>query len=175
MTTLFLDNGVPSVKWRDSKNILYTCTEESYNKIFRQALKETKCADHEKEEKVDKLQNKEKKVDEIANTEEINKQEDKEKKLEAYRAEVRKETKDLNDDEINEMKENFQAQIEELKKNLNKEEDKQSKSASLERIGFDDYNVRTVKNSNYEVLTLQPYDSDSMLGDSLLIRMGSTG
>jgi len=66
MTTSFNDNGVASVKWRDSMNKEYTCTQESYNKIYKNAEKEIKYADHDREVSVDKIQNKEKKVDEIA-------------------------------------------------------------------------------------------------------------
>jgi len=105
-------------------------------------------ADHDKEERVDKLQNKEnkeKRVDDIASADEI-----KLKKIEAYKAEM----KDLDDDELNELLESLRAEIDELK-NPKKE-------------------TQEATRKKYDVLMLEPYTNNSSIGDSLLMKMGST-
>jgi len=166
MTTLFLDNGVASVKWRDSKNIVHSCTEESYTKIFKQAMKETKFArDHDKEERVDKLQNREKKVDEIANSNEdiIKQKEDQLRKLqdEDRSALMRMSNQDLLDEieRLKKEKDTIEAEIHDI-------EDKKSKSASRDEfICVDNYQP------TYSVIRLSDRKKDE--GEQLMIELGS--
>ena len=123
---------------------------------------ETKSADdHDKEEKVDKLQNKEKKVDEIAKADE-----DKIKRIE----EIKRSLRGLSAEELDDELEKLKADLEELKKNQteDKDEDKQSISSSIEHVGYDN------SNSKYSVLTYNVNSIESREGDSLLIKMGST-
>jgi len=166
MTNLFLNNGVPSVQWRDSKNILHTCTEQAYNKIFAQAMKETKCGrDHEIEEKVDKLQNKEKKVDEIANSnEDIIKQ--KEEQLKQLQDQDRKESiaalMRMSKEELDDELERLRAELHDLE-----EEKKESKSASSDEFIFVDNYAPT-----YSVIKLNSKRHNE--GEQLIIELGST-
>ena len=144
---------------------------------------ETKSAnDHDIEERVKKIEEESNqhniKKKENANDDEIKKQEeDKEKRLESYRAETREEIKDLNDDEKNKQ---LADKLLKLKQELDdmKKDETDSKSASAirssELIGVNNYDSNTSRNSEYSVLTLGPYQDNSLSGDSLLIKLGST-
>ena len=81
------------------------------------------------------------KVDEIATAEEI-----KQKKIDELKAEIRKEIQDLDDDEIEKIKESLKAELEDLKPKDDDTEDTDtdSKSASkLERVGYDSRSIRS--------------------------------
>jgi len=136
-----------------------------------------------------------KKVDDIegkGNEEKL--EEEKKKRLESYRAEL----EDMDRDEIDELLKSLRAEIEELRKKINPDEEdketKKSKSAMAEFIGVDNYHstgvdvytavesLTTLQNQrhrkklkhsqSYSVLTLdQGHNTTS--GDSLLQRMGS--
>lgn len=124
----------------------------------------TKCdcmgcrsADHDKDEKVDKLQNKEKKVDEIANTDEI-----KLKKIE----EIKKSLRSMSAEELDEELEKLREELDNMKK-----EKTESKKASREHIGVDNYEAK----GNYSVLQYNNISTiESREGDELLILMGSS-
>ena len=125
---------------------------------------ETKSAnDHDIEEKVEKIENKEKKVDEIAKADE-----DKIKRIE----EIKKSLRGLSAEELDEEIEKLKAELEDLKRNQTEDidDDKQSKEASVEFIGLDNYES---KNSNYHVLSLDQHDN-SASADRLLISLGSS-
>jgi len=114
--------------------------------------------DEEKEKKVDELQEK-------ANEDEIKKQ----KRIEADKDEIRK----LDDDQLMALLEKMSLELDELQKQKldpEKDEQKKSKSGSLEMLGV---NNDTHKISNYSVLTLEPYHDRKTSGDELLIRLGS--
>jgi len=153
MTTTFNDNGVQSVKWRDCMNKEFTCTQESYNKIYKNAEKEIKFGrDHDLE----------KRVDEIANSNEdlILQKEEQLRKLqdEDRSALMRMSNQDLLDE------------IERLKKEKDDLESdiKSSKSASTqELIGVDNFESKI-----YSVLKLntRTYHND---GEQLIIELGS--
>lgn len=129
---------------------------------------DTKSAnDHDIEEEVDKLQNKEKKVDDIANSneEEIKKQKEKD--------ETKKANMKLSKEELDEILESLRAEIEELKDPKDKET-KEASTIKSEFIGLSNSDINTSRNSEYSVLTLGPYQDNSLSGDSLLIKLGST-
>ena len=138
-----------------------------------------------------------KKVEEIegkGNEEKL--EEEKKKRLESYRADL----DDMDQDEMDELISQLKAQIEELRKKLNPDEEdketKKSKSAMAEFIGVNNYHsagvdvdtavesLTTLQNQthrkklkysqSYSVLALKPYESVTHSGDSLLIKMGST-
>jgi len=159
MTNLFLDKGVPSVKWRDSKNILHTCTEESYNKIFKQAMKETKSArDHDNEERIEKIEEDE---HDIKKKEEANDEEIKERKLE----EIRKSLRPLSAEELKDELLKVQEELDNMKKDKT-----DSKSASkLEHVGYDNHEAK----GHYSVLAYNMNSTESREGDSLMKLMGS--
>ena len=108
--------------------------------------------DHDKEEKIDELQDEKKKKEE-ANEEEI-------KKIE----EIKKALMLMSNDELDEELEKLQSEIDDMKKNPD-EENKESKSAEF--LGVDNHV------SKYQVLTLRPYEKETHSGDQLLHRLGS--
>ena len=141
--------------------------------------------DHDREEKIDQMQNKSRRSEEH----------EKEKKIEAYKAELR----DLDDDEMDELLESLRAELHELKKKLNPEtgaESKMSKSAMAEFIGTDNnyhsvsidgdieteslvalqshrHRQKKLKHSqSYSVLTLDQ-GHNTAPGDKLLYLLGS--
>jgi len=154
MTTLFLNDGVRSVQWRDSKNKLLTCTESSYNKIYAQAKLETKFArDHEREDKVDDIANEDllkQKQDQLKQLQ------DKEKK-ESKAALMRMSDTDL-DDEL----ERLRAELHDLE-----DEKKESKSASSDEFIFMDNYTPT-----YSVIKLNKKRTNE--GEQLIMELGST-
>ena len=109
----------------------------------------------------------EEKVDEIAKADE-----DKIKRIEK----IKKSLRGLSAEELDEEIEKLKAELEDLKKNQTEDtdEDKQSKEASVEFIGLSNSDINTSRNSEYSVLTLGPYQDNSLSGDSLLIKLGST-
>ena len=157
---------------------------EHYEVICRDATQH-----QERIKKVDKLE-------ENSNEDELKKEEEKKKRLESYRADL----DDMDQDEMDELISQLKAQIEELRKKLNPDEQdketKKSKSAMAEFIGVDNYHsagvdvntaveslttlqIHRKKKSKhgvrpYNVLTLKPYESVTHSGDRLLIKMGST-
>jgi len=146
------------IKWRDSKNVLHSCAKESYDKIYKQAVKEIKSArDHDKEKRVDEIQG-------DANQETIDKE--KQKKLESYKAELR----EMDDDELQEVLESLRAELDDLK-NKNKEDtNKDSRAASRrEMIGLNN----EASQPRYSVLMLDTHTTNGTNGDELLQRMGS--
>jgi len=122
--------------------------------------------DEEEEKKKSKSQiEKEKDIDELqANEDKI-----KERELEEIKKALRKLTSQELDDEIIRLTE----EIQKIKKELNPEtdEEKQSKSASLEYLGIDNQTPR--KKSSYHVLGYGMDTNRSEPGDQLLILMGS--
>lgn len=118
-----------------------------------------------------------KKVDEL---QENKSEEDKEKKvndlatLKAKLHDLEDRMKDVDDDELNDLLESLRADIDELEK-IKPDKDKQSRQASLEYLGYDSSLINKPKNSvrSYSVLALNPYESVTHSGDSLLIRLGS--
>jgi len=110
--------------------------------------------DEEKEKKVDEIQG--------ANEEEIEKQ----KRIEADKDEIRK----LDDDQLMALLEKMSLELDEIRKQKDEQDGKQSKSASSEYLGV---NNDTHKISKYSVLTLQDHNNKTS-GDELLIRLGST-
>lgn len=197
-TTTFIDgSGKSQTTWLDS-NTIRTCATESYNHIYKQAVKDIKSTndddfdeDPERKKKSQEQKEKEQKVDDIAKAEEH----DKEKRIEAYRAEI----KDLDDTELDELLESLRGQIEELKDQLKglPDEEKLSKSANLETLGTESYHSvgvdgdaaaeslvalqsqrhrkKKLKHSqSYSVLTLDQNHNESKRGDELLMRLGST-
>ena len=157
---------------------------EHYEVICRDATQH-----QERIKKVDKLE-------ENSNEDELKKEEEKKKRLESYRADL----DDMDQDEMDELISQLKAQIEELRKKLNPDEEdketKKSKSAMAEFIGVNNYHsagvdvdtavesLTTLQNQthrkklkysqSYSVLALKPYESVTHSGDSLLIKMGST-
>ena len=126
---------------------------------------ETKSAnDHDIEEEVDKLQNKERKVDEIEKADE-----DKIKRIE----EIKKSLRGLSAEELDNELLKIREQLDDMKKDKTEDEEKQSKEASVEFIGVCNSDINTSRNSEYSVLTLGPYQDNSLSGDSLLIKLGS--
>lgn len=144
--------------------------------------------DHVKEDRI-------KELEEEGNEDEIKKQEEKKlKKLESYKAQLR----DLDDDKLDELLQSLRAEVHELRKKLHPEEtdeEKQSKQASVEFIGVDNYHSagvdgdtaveslitsqnqrhrkkKTVQSQTYSVLTLTD-TNNSVNGDELFIKQGS--
>jgi len=155
MTSLFLKNGVPSVKWRDSKGKTHTVSEKSYTRNFH--------ADHDLEEKVDKLQNKEKKVDEIANSnEELIEQKEKELKDKENES-IRSLTAEEKDEMITKLK----AELEDLKDNLKR--DKEEAKINKEFLGANNHEAK----GTYSVIK---FDNNyiNREGDELLLSLGSS-
>ena len=116
---------------------------------------------HDIDQEWDKLQHSEKKADDIAQADE-----DKIKRNE----EIKKSLRGLSAEELDDELEKLKAELEELKKNQTEDtdEDKQSKSASREHVGYDN------SNSKYSVLTYNVNSIESHSGDSLLQLMGSS-
>jgi len=156
--------------------------------------------DHDKEERVDDLQKEKKDEEESRRSEEH----DKEKKpndiarlsekLDELEKKLEK-AEDLTESpEELELLESLRAEVHELKEQLNKDDEKQSKQAEF--IGVHNYQSASIDGDDaidqlqtlqryrhrqkkskhgvgsYSVLTLKPYESVS--GDSLFIKMGST-
>jgi len=138
--------------------------------------------EEEKEKKVDDIANeekpKEKTIDKKAKAQEL------EKRLQEIQESLKKSGNTDHDEEL----EDLMAEIHDLLDKLNNSDDdddeevKKSRSGSLETLGVEPlHNTingdnfltdRTPRKSIYNVLTLK--DSESVSGDSLLIRMGST-
>ncbi|MCH7561025.1 MAG: hypothetical protein IIC67_06625 [Thaumarchaeota archaeon] len=136
---------------------------------------ETKSAnDHDIEDRVRKIEEEsnqhekkkeeEKKVDEIAKADE-----DKIKRIE----EIKKSLRGLSAEELDNELLKIREQLDDMKKDKTEDEDKQSKEASVEFIGVSNSDINTSRNSEYSVLTLGPYQDNSLSGDSLLIKLGS--
>ena len=120
----------------------------------------------EEKKKTPEQEEKEKKVDDIAKA-----QEERKKLIQTFKDEL----KDLDDDELDKILESIKHDLEELKKDMNPEDDekKQSKQASIEFLGVDSQ-ISKIKQTKYSVLALSPYHENITSGDQLLIRMGST-
>ena len=127
---------------------------------------ETKSAnDHDIRDRVRKIEE-ESNQHNIKKKEDGNEENDKQKRIDEIKNELRK----LDDDELNSILESLRVDLEELKKNQTEDDDKQSKEASVEFIGLDNYES---KNSSYHVLSLDQH-SDSVSADRLLISLGSS-
>jgi len=150
MTTTFNDNGVASVKWRDCMNKEYTCTQESYNKIYKNAEKEIRFGrDHDLE----------KRVDEIANSnEDIIKQ--KEEQLRKLQDEDKQSQMRMSNEDLDLELDRLRAELHDLE-----EDKKESKSASVDEFIF-------VPKPAYSVIKLSDKKKDQ--GEQLMIELGST-
>lgn len=132
------------------------------------------ATEHEdKEKEIDQLQQNNNEEDK-EKKDESRKAKEHEKLVQAYRAEL----EDMDKDEVDDLLESLRAEIHELRKKLNPEtdEDKQSRKASVEYLGYDSSLITKSKNAvkRYDVLLLEPYESVTHSGDRLLIKMGST-
>ena len=190
-TTTFIDGaGKSQTTWLDG-NTIRTCATESYNHIYKQAVKDLdEDPEHKKSQEQEE---KEKKVDDIAKAEE---EEKKQKVLDELKNALRK----LTSEELDEEKDKLTDEIAQLRAQLEnpdkEDEEKQSKQAEFIAVNTDhlagtdgdavaeslvalqNQRLRKKKSRHdhdqlYSVLTLDQNYHESERGDALLQRMGS--
>ena len=137
---------------------------------------ETKSADdHDVEERVKRIEDEsnqhnvkkkeeEKKVDEIAKADE-----DKIKRIEKIKKSLRGLSAEELDDELLKIRE----QLDDMKKDKTDSKSASTIRSRRELIGVNNSDFNTSRDSEYSVLTLEPYHDNSHEGDSMLILLGS--